>query len=178
MGLRNISLWDHDSVDEGNLGTQGWWEEDIGDKKVRALGSTMRALSSEVSVMEYPSVWGPQEGPRPVFCCVDTMAARRRIGDTHRGPIFDGRMLGENLRVVCRGEGPTERYLGTLLSDEEASEGRCTSRSTIYAANILAGLLIFEYIDWVRGGSLGGMFRDYMYVLPVRQVDHMGDTGR
>jgi sulfur carrier protein ThiS adenylyltransferase len=41
--------------------------------------------------------------------------------------------------------------MGTLFRQEEARAGSCTSRSTIYAASIAAGLMIHQFTRWLRG---------------------------
>jgi molybdopterin-synthase adenylyltransferase len=42
-------------------------------------------------------------------------------------------------------------YPTTLFAQTEAQPGRCTARSTIYAANIAAGLMVHQFTRWLRG---------------------------
>ena len=44
-----------------------------------------------------------------------------------------------------------EHYPTTLFAQAEAQVGRCTSRSTIYAANIAAGMMVHQFTRWLRG---------------------------
>ena len=90
-----------------------------------------------------------------VFCCVDSITARAAIWRS-AGPKCrfwsDGRMLGEVLRVLTVAEGVgREHYPTTLFSQSDAQPGRCTARSTIYAASIAAGLMIHQFTRWLRG---------------------------
>ena len=39
----------------------------------------------------------------------------------------------------------------TLFPQAEATRGSCTSRSTIYAASIAAGLMVHQFTRWLRG---------------------------
>jgi sulfur carrier protein ThiS adenylyltransferase len=39
----------------------------------------------------------------------------------------------------------------TLFAGSEAQAGRCTARSTIYAASIGAGLMVHQFVRWLRG---------------------------
>ena len=39
----------------------------------------------------------------------------------------------------------------TLFDQTEAEPGRCTARSTIYTANISAGLMLHQFTCWLRG---------------------------
>lgn len=52
-------------------------------------------------------------------------------------------MLGDVLRILTvADETGREHYPTTLFQQSEAQTGRCTARSTIYAANIAAGLML------------------------------------
>ena len=42
-------------------------------------------------------------------------------------------------------------YASTLFAAEQAYAGSCTARSTIYAANIAAGLMVGQLARWLRG---------------------------
>ncbi len=61
-------------------------------------------------------------------------------------------MLGEVIRVLVAAE-PVgqEAYRQTLFPQNEAHVGSCTSRSTIYAANIAAGIMVHQFTRWLRG---------------------------
>jgi sulfur carrier protein ThiS adenylyltransferase len=61
-------------------------------------------------------------------------------------------MLGEVIRVLTVSDiAEREHYAATLFSRAEARQGRCTSRSTIYAASIAAGLMVHQLTRWLRG---------------------------
>ncbi|MCC7419355.1 MAG: hypothetical protein IT428_03645 [Planctomycetaceae bacterium] len=61
-------------------------------------------------------------------------------------------MRGEVIRILTvEGVKARERYPGTLFSQSEAEPGRCTARSTIYAASIAAGLMLHQFTRWLRG---------------------------
>ncbi len=61
-------------------------------------------------------------------------------------------MLGEILRVLTvAGEYGRSHYPTTLFAQSEAEPGRCTARSTIYAAGITAGLMLHQFTRWLRG---------------------------
>jgi sulfur carrier protein ThiS adenylyltransferase len=61
-------------------------------------------------------------------------------------------MLGEIIRVLVAAD-PRGRahYPTTLFAQAEAEPGRCTARSTIYAAAIAAGLMVHQFTRWLRG---------------------------
>jgi tRNA A37 threonylcarbamoyladenosine dehydratase len=43
-----------------------------------------------------------------------------------------------------------DRYQETLFPQSDAQSGRCTSKSTIYTANIAAGLMLHQFTRWLR----------------------------
>jgi sulfur carrier protein ThiS adenylyltransferase len=90
-----------------------------------------------------------------VFCCVDSISARKAIWRAVRDKcVFwcDGRMLGEVARLLTV-DSPAEHthYASTLFPQAEAQAGSCTSRSTIYCASIAAGLMLQQFTRWLRG---------------------------
>ena len=89
-----------------------------------------------------------------VFCCVDSIEARAAIWRSLRGQLqfwADGRMLGETIRVlVAADDASRDHYPTTLFAASEAQAGRCTARSTIYAASIAAGLMLHQFVRWLR----------------------------
>ncbi|MDP6718445.1 MAG: ThiF family adenylyltransferase, partial [Pirellulaceae bacterium] len=89
-----------------------------------------------------------------VFCCVDSISARAAIWrSAASGCRFwaDGRMLGEVIRVLAAAEtNGFSRYGGTLFSQSDAQRGSCTSRSTIYAASIAAGIMVHQFTRCLR----------------------------
>ncbi len=89
-----------------------------------------------------------------VFCCVDTIAGRKIIWDAvrNRASLFvDGRMAAEIVRILTVCDLASARhYPTTLFSPQEAYVGACTARSTIFTANIAAGLMVSRLARWLR----------------------------
>ena len=89
-----------------------------------------------------------------VFSCVDSIDIRRLIWEAvkDRSEFFaDGRMSAEVLRVlaVCDPAG-REHYATTLFAPEQAYQGSCTAKTTIYCANVAAGLMLTQFAKWLR----------------------------
>jgi sulfur carrier protein ThiS adenylyltransferase len=60
-------------------------------------------------------------------------------------------MLGETIRVLAVADAIGRgKYPKTLFAQSEAQRGSCTSRSTIYAAGIAAGLMVHQLARWLR----------------------------
>jgi sulfur carrier protein ThiS adenylyltransferase len=156
IGAPRIQLVDFDSVDLTNVTTQGYQADDVGISKVVATAAAIRRIDAGIEVAAVADRYRPrQETPGAVFCCVDSISARAAIWRSagQRCQFWcDGRMLGEVIRVLVAGDQAGRTYYpSTLFSQDEAQRGSCTSRSTIYAAAIAAGLMIHQFARWLRG---------------------------
>ena len=63
-------------------------------------------------------------------------------------------MLGEVIRVLVVSDTENSHYETTLFQQSEAQSGRCTARGTIYTASIAAGLMVHQFVRWLRGQSI------------------------
>ncbi len=123
------------------------------------MEATRQAVLEIDPTIEVTAIEDRFRGKHPVgdcvFCGVDSISAReaiwRQVG--HKLRFWcDGRMLGEVIRVltVANVQG-REHYATTLFAQSEAQSGSCTSRSTIYAASLAAGLMVHQFSRWLRG---------------------------
>ena len=159
IGVRRLQLIDFDRVDLTNITTQGYLQEDVGESKVLATSRAIARLDPNVEVESIADRFRPKsEIGQAVFCCVDSIADRGAIWKTVRnsnGFWTDGRMLGEIIRILVAADEKSRQYYPmTLFSASEAHPGHCTARSTIYTANIAAGLMIHQFTRWLRGQPL------------------------
>jgi sulfur carrier protein ThiS adenylyltransferase len=156
IGARRIQLIDFDHVDETNLTTQGYLVEDIGVPKVSSMARSISKLDSSIQVDLVEDRFRPMISVgQAVFCCVDSIETRAAIwrSVSRRAEFWvDGRMLGEAIRVLVAADvSGRSHYPTTLFAANEAQAGRCTGRSTIYSANIAAGLMMHQFVRWMRG---------------------------
>ena len=156
IGARHIQLIDFDTVEHSNVTTQGYSAEDVGQSKVEATENAIRRIDPSISVSIIKDRFRPcHEIGEATFCCVDTISARTAIWRTvqNRSRFWvDGRMLGEVIRVlVVADEIGRTHYPTTLFHQAEAQAGRCTAQSTVYTANIAAGLMLHQFARWLRG---------------------------
>jgi len=70
-----------------------------------------------------------------------------------RTPFWcDGRMLVEMMRIVTVVDDDSRaHYPATLFEASEAQTGSCTPRGVIYTAAIAAGLMLHQFVRWLRG---------------------------
>jgi hypothetical protein len=156
IGVRRLQLVDFDEVDATNVTTQAYRAADVRQLKVAATAAAVREIDPAIVVDAVCVRWRPAlTVGSAVFCCVDSIAARAAIWRTlgRRSEFWaDGRMRGEVLRVLAASDEDSRRHYGTtLFAPEEAQVGACTSRSTIYAASIAAGMMVHQFARWLRG---------------------------
>lgn len=156
IGVLRLQLVDFDTVDWTNVTTQGYLAADVGQPKVLATAAAIAQIDAAIEVETVEDRFRPRLGiGDAVFCAVDSITARTAIWRS-AAPRFrfwtDGRMLGEVIRILTvADEFGRDHYPTTLFAQAEAQAGRCTSRSTIYAAGIAAGLMLHQFTRWLRG---------------------------
>ena len=156
MGAPSLTLVDFDTVDASNLASQGYLQDDLGRPKVQATGDMCRLINHSLEIIEVNDRFkrNMQIG-NVLFCAVDSIATRQLIWDgvKDRVSVFiDTRMSAEVVRVLAAVDATgRQRYPSTLFAAQEAYAGSCTAKSTIYTANIAAGLAIGQFTKWLRG---------------------------
>ena len=155
MGIPWLQLVDFDSVEESNLASQGYLQDDLDRPKVQATGDLCHQTNHGLEVHEVAERFRrSMEIGNVVFCCVDKIDIRRLIWEAVKDKAdfwADGRMSAEVLRILVALD-PVSRkhYPTTLFAAEEAFAGSCTAKTTIYCANIAAGLMLAQFAKWLR----------------------------
>jgi sulfur carrier protein ThiS adenylyltransferase len=155
IGVPSLQLVDFDLVEVSNLTSQGYLEEDLGKLKVQATAALCMKVNSDLETDAMPERFRrSMEIGNAVFCCVDSIDVRRLIWDAVKDKVTffcDARMSAEVLRVltVCDSKSRTH-YPTTLFRTEEAFAGPCTAKTTIYCANIAAGLMVAQFTKHLR----------------------------
>ncbi len=159
IGCPRIQLIDFDVVELTNVTTQGYLHSDLGLPKVLATHRQIAMLDEQIAVEAINDRFRAKHNAgNAIFTCVDSISGREAIWRTCQqrvriGQTFwaDGRMLGEVIRVLAAANASSARhYQTTLFAQSEAQTGRCTARSTIYAASITASLMVHQFTRWLR----------------------------
>ena len=155
MGISWLQLIDFDIVEESNLASQGYLEEDLSKPKVDATAELCRRINSALETQQVNDRFRrSMEIGNTVFCCVDKIDIRRLIWESVKDTVAffcDGRMSAEVLRVLVASDAASrQHYPGTLFAAEEAYTGSCTAKTTIYCANIAAGLMVAQFTKYLR----------------------------
>ena len=156
MGILWLQLIDFDIVEESNLASQGYLQDDLGRPKVQATADLCQQINHQLEVHEVPNRFRRSMSTgNVIFCCVDSINTRRLIWEAVKDRVSffaDGRMTAEVLRILTAYDpGSREHYPATLFSADQAYAGSCTAKTTIYCANVAAGLMLAEFTKWLRG---------------------------
>ena len=156
IGVARMQLVDFDRVEVENLAPQGYFESDLGRLKVEATADLVRQINSALDVQPIEGRFKRSMAVGDLLiCCVDSIETRRHIWQAVKdqtGFFCDTRMSAEVVRVLTAADvAGREHYPTTLFSAGEAHAGACTAKSTIYTANIAAGLAVGQFTKWLRG---------------------------
>ena len=90
-----------------------------------------------------------------LFCAVDSIDTRRFVWEAVKDKVSfftDACMTAEVVRVLAVVDSSSgDHYPTTLFAADEAHQGACTAKSTIFTANIAAGLMLEQFTRWLRG---------------------------
>ena len=155
IGIPVLQLIDFDEVDISNLATQGYMHKDLKRPKVDVTAEFCREINYDLQVEVLLDKFKRSTSVgNCVFCCVDSITARKHIWDALKDKInffVDGRMSAEVMRVITACDEPSrEYYPRTLFTAQEAHTGPCTAKTTIYCANIAAGFMLAQFTKYLR----------------------------
>lgn len=155
MGISWLQLVDFDIVEVSNLASQGYLQDDLGRPKVEATGDLCHQINHGLEVHEVAERFRrSMEIGNVAFCAVDKIDVRRLVWEAVKNKVdffADGRMSAEVLRIlVAHDPASRKHYPTTLFAAEEAFVGACTAKTTIYCANVAAGLMLAQFAKFLR----------------------------
>jgi molybdopterin/thiamine biosynthesis adenylyltransferase len=160
MGIRQLTLIDHDEVSLENLANQFFREDDLDRKKVVACMEILQSFDSDVKVFPQPRPYlkGKLESD-VIISSVDSMQVRKAVWqsvlrDKKAKLLIDPRMAAHVVQVYSvQLDNPAtiKAYESTLVSDSQALPDRCTARSIIYTVLPLASLICRQVASFANG---------------------------
>lgn len=164
LGLRNITIYDFDSIEEINLANQNYKHDQIGKTKIEATKENMLAINPELNLEIEPEGWQGQKLSGYVFLCLDNIDVRRAIVEAQRGnkyikAIFDFRMGladAQHYAADFQNEKAVKRLLETMdFTHEEAKQAlpvsACgTSLSVLPTIWTIISAGIANFINFVK----------------------------
>ena len=158
IGAESLTLIDPDTVEELNVGPQGFYPSQIGYPKATVTARAAELLNPDAKMVVIEDIYKPGmlDSQTVIFACVDSMGARRQIFENERRHLrffCDGRMAAEVCRILTVDDTDSlaDHYITTLHTDDQAVGEPCTAKSTCYCANIAAGLMLGQFTKWLRG---------------------------
>ncbi len=155
IGIPWLQLIDFDKVEWSNLASQGYLEGDMGKLKVDATSDMCWRINANTQIHASPERFRrSMDIGNVVFCAVDSIQVRQLIWGAVADKVLffsDGRMSAEVMRILTACDSNSRyHYPKTLFSAEEAYTGSCTAKTTIYCANIAAGLMLAQFTKYLR----------------------------
>lgn len=162
MGVKDIKIYDFDTVEEHNVASQGFRGFDVGSKKIAATANACIDINPECGIQTFDRRFPVTTDvtDNVVFMCVDSIRTRKFIFEGIKDKtslIVDTRMAAESFRILTVSNFTSQtKYKETLFSQDEAFPQSCTSKSTIYCASIAAGFAISSFTKWIRNLPVDG----------------------
>jgi sulfur carrier protein ThiS adenylyltransferase len=155
IGIPWLQIIDFDVVEESNLASQGYFEDDLKRFKVHATADICHQTNPRLELHTINQRFKrTMKISNILFCCVDQIETRRLIWESVKDKVnffCDGRMTAEVIRILTACDYESRKYYPTtLFSAQEAYAGPCTAKTTIYCANIAAGLMLSQFTKYLR----------------------------
>jgi len=155
IGIPWMQLIDFDVVEESNIASQGYFEDDLKRFKVHATADICQQTNPRLELYTINERFKrTTKIGNILFCCVDKIETRRLIWESVKDKVnffCDGRMSAEVLRIVTACDDKSRQYYPqTLFTTEQAQAGPCTAKTTIYCANIAAGFMLAQFTKYLR----------------------------
>lgn len=158
IGIRTMEAWDHDIVESHNLANQGFYLTDIGQCKVKALGSRLRehlGVDFTGHVSKVTTQTGKFSHPI-VIGAVDSMSSRKDVWNIVKQcsdvqlyiDARMGAMYGQIYAVDLSDPKQLRVYEDTLFDDSEGYQAPCTEKATVFCAQGIAAWIASIVADY------------------------------
>lgn len=156
MGCVDLSVYDDDVVEDHNVASQCYKENQLGQEKLVALGDNIKEQSG-VEIKTYAIQHENKIRDGLVIIAVDSMEARISINDKLQGKnvhIIDGRMGGLQLEVYVKS---IADYHKTLVNPLDVDVEACTARAISFNCSVVAGIIanyVRQYFNGLKDDSI------------------------
>lgn len=167
-GVRNITIFDFDTVEEHNCVTQGFYESDIGRPKVEAAAEEACKLNRDCTIVAVNDRWRPNDTKfTAAFFCVDSLSMREKLCNYFSKCVSfcaDSRIGGEQIRLLTiSDEKSKEHYLTTITDDGTAYADGCHIPMIKHSASTAAAMCVQQFMRHISGKDLASC--DRMFAL-------------
>jgi hypothetical protein len=157
MGISNIHLYDNDTVEVHNIGTQLFGALDVGNSKVSSVYHIVSDLTGACIVEHNEKLTTPPIDTDILILAVDSLQARKELLAGWIGHVIDGRMGGEGFEVHYATKGDN------IVVPSEASEDLCTAKGIAYVSMGIAAEIANITKRILKGQDVPNkvMYREY-----------------
>ena len=144
MGFKNISVYDFDEVEDHNVASQFFKEDQLGEFKTIALqkniqeqtGITINPYNLPIEEVNLSTT------PNLTIIAVDSMEVRNNLAQKYKENenmyIIDGRMGGLQLEIYnC----PAKEYHKTIVENNQVSHEPCTAKAISFNCMVIGGFI-------------------------------------
>jgi hypothetical protein len=162
-------VYDHDTIEEHNIGGQLFRVKDIGKPKVEAISSIVKEFcGDDISTFETKV---DLNSPTHHFCfsAFDNMKARKDLFEVWKRsipgctviPLFiDGRLTMEQLQIFAVTPDRVAQYEEHLFDDSEVEDEACTLRQTSHTAAMIASHMTSIFTNHLTNVYERQVYRD------------------
>ena len=169
-GVKNMVLWDFDTVESHNIVNQMFRQQDVGKTKVEALKDILCDINPELSdtVELKPDGWRGKLMSGYIFLCVDNIELRRQIVEKHMDTpyvkaVFDFRTLLESAQHYAA-DWSDYKMKQDLLKSMQFSHEEAAAETPVSACGVTLGVAttvrlvcalgVNNYINFVKGNGI------------------------
>lgn len=169
-GVKNMVLWDFDTVEAHNIVNQMFRQQDVGKSKVEALKDILCDINPEIvdAVELKPEGWQGKLMSGYIFLCVDNIELRRQIVEKHMDSpyvkaVFDFRTLLESAQHYAA-DWSDYKMKQDLLKSMQFSHEEAAAETPVSACGVTLGVAttvrlvcalgVNNYINFVKGKGI------------------------
>ena len=145
-GVKNMVLWDFDTVEAHNIVNQMFRQQDVGKPKVEALKDILCEINPEITdtVELKPDGWQGKLMSGYIFLCVDDISIRRKIVEKHMDSpfvkaVFDFRTLLEGAQHYAA-DWSDYKMKQDLLKSMQFSHEEAAAETPVSACGVTLGV--------------------------------------
>jgi molybdopterin/thiamine biosynthesis adenylyltransferase len=186
LGVRNIRVWDFDTVEGHNVANQVYGNQHVGQKKAEAISAIIKEYTGTAITSMADRVTGEEELGPVIFLVTDSMKSRKEIWEKAIknkmtiDAMFEGRMGIDSARVYwARPIQPSHQvnYEKTLYEDGEAEVSPCGSTISVGpTAETLSAMLQWCFIRWFNSVMEGSEEPENELIMGLNPLGQMMNT--
>jgi len=163
LGIKEIHLYDYDTIEDHNIPNQIYGKEHLGKKKVEALKELIERTVGDWCKVVTHDVDLLNEGIElddMVVCAVDSLDLRKKLWEENKDRVklwVDGRMAityGVVYGVDITKNSIVKNYSISFDSDENAEESPCNERAIINNAVMISNAMVNCIVAYLKGETV------------------------